>query len=58
MQSDQVRTRELLELADGIEATLVELVVAACECSEDEQEICDLVDEAVESGRVQLTATI
>jgi hypothetical protein len=50
------QTRELLETEDSLELTLVELVVAATECSEDENEICDLVDGLIETGRVRVLA--
>jgi hypothetical protein len=48
----QQRNLELLEQADGIELSLVELVLAASECSEDEGELRDLVDGMVETGKV------
>lgn len=51
----QQESRELLEQADGIELSLVELVLAASECSEDEGEVIDLVDAMVETGKVLLT---
>ncbi len=37
-----------------VEASFIELVVAASECSEDENEIFDLVDGLLGSGRVRL----
>jgi hypothetical protein len=37
-----------------VETTLVELIIAASECSEDEYEVADLVDTALASGRVEL----
>ncbi len=51
----QRESRELLEQADGIELSLVELVLAASECSEDEGEVIDLVDVMLETGKVLLT---
>ncbi|MBW2271758.1 MAG: hypothetical protein JRG96_00700 [Deltaproteobacteria bacterium] len=51
----QQRNRTLLEQADGIELSLVELVLAASECSEDEGEVCDLVDVMLETGKVVLS---
>ncbi|MCZ6462712.1 MAG: hypothetical protein O7A09_00105 [Proteobacteria bacterium] len=54
MDSWKNRHRELLESAAVIEASLVELVLAASECSEDESEIADHLDELLASGRVQL----
>ncbi len=38
------QTLEALEGAEGEELSIVELVVAACEFSEDQGEIADLVD--------------
>ena len=52
----QQQNRELLERANGLELSLVELVLAASECSEDEGEVCDLVDGLLETGKVQLCA--
>lgn len=39
---------------EPVEATLVGLVLAACELSEDETEVMDLVAGAIDTGRVQL----
>jgi len=50
------RTREALEGAEAIQASLVELVIAVSECTEDEGEIRDRLDGLLESGRVQLEA--
>jgi hypothetical protein len=47
-----VQTREWLEDGDQQELSLVELVVAACEFSEDETEVADLVDGLIATGRV------
>ena len=41
---------------DPIETTLIELVLSACEWSEDQGEIADLVDSMVDDGVVRLTA--
>jgi hypothetical protein len=40
---------------ERVGATLVELIIAATECSEDEYEVADLVDAALASGCVELT---
>ncbi len=48
------QTLEALEGAEGEELSIVELVVAACEFSEDQGEIADLVDGLVETERVRL----
>jgi len=48
------RTRDLLDGGEGLEASLVDLVLAACELSEDETEIADRVDALLHSGRVRL----
>jgi hypothetical protein len=47
----------LLEGDDRLELSFVELVVVASECSEDESEIFDLVDDLIDSGRVRLMET-
>ena len=49
------QTRNLLEGADDLELSFVELIVAASECSEDEGEIFDLVDGLMLSDRIQLS---
>ena len=41
---------------EPIETTLVELVLDACEWSEDQSEFADLVDSLVDDGVVHLTA--
>jgi hypothetical protein len=51
----QQQNNQLLEQADGLELSLVELVLAASECSEDEGEVRDLVDALVETGKVLLS---
>jgi len=51
----QQQNHQLLEQADGLELSLVELVLAASECSEDEGEVSDLVDALVETGKVLLS---
>lgn len=50
----QLQTRELLETAGDLEVSIVELIVAASECSEDAYEIGDLVDELVDSGKLRI----
>jgi len=50
----QSRTREMLRSASSVEVSIVELVVAATECSDDAYEIDDLVHGLVESGRFQV----
>jgi hypothetical protein len=50
------QTRSLLETGDSLELTLVELIVAVSECTEDESELCDLLDGLIETGRVRLQA--
>lgn len=42
--------------SEPIETTLVELVLSACDWSEDQTEIADLVDSLVDDGVVRLTA--
>ena len=49
------RTQAALEAADGIDASLVELVVAVSELFEDPAELNDLIDGLIETGRVRLT---
>jgi hypothetical protein len=49
-----LRTRDQLETCRELELSFVELVVAASEQSEDEQEVADLVDGLLASGRVRL----
>jgi hypothetical protein len=46
------QTSDLLEHGDSLELSLVELVVAASDHSEDQYEISDLVDGLIETGRV------
>ncbi len=59
MQIDQLddwrdKNCNLLESASEIRLSIVDVVLAASECSEDESEIFDLVDDFVASGRVEL----
>ena len=54
MQSHVTRTIEHLESSAEIELSFVELVVFASELSEDEQEVGDLVDGLLASGRIRL----
>jgi len=56
VEACRARTRETLEGAEAIQASLVELVVAVSECTEDEGEIRDRLDGLLASGRVQLEA--
>ncbi len=46
-------TCRLLEGEQELEASLVELVIAASECSEDAWEIADRLDSLLASGRVK-----
>jgi hypothetical protein len=46
--------RQALESGNDLEFSLVELVLAASECSEDEMEVQDLVDGLIDCGQVQL----
>jgi hypothetical protein len=48
------RNQEILDNAESLEASLVELVVAVSECSEDEGEIFDRMDDLLESGRTRI----
>jgi hypothetical protein len=48
------RNQEILDNAESLEASLVELVVAVSECSEDESEIFDRMDVLLESGRIRI----
>lgn len=41
---------------EPIETTLIELVLSACDWSDDQSEIADLVDSMVDDGVVRLTA--
>jgi hypothetical protein len=50
-------TRTLIEGDAPLEGSLIDLIVAASECSEDEAEIFDLIDGLLESGRVALSET-
>ena len=50
----QLQTRTLLETATELDISIVELVVAASECSDDAYEIDDLVDDLVDSGRIRI----
>jgi hypothetical protein len=50
----QRQTRALLETAIELDLSIVELVVAASECSDDAYEIDDLVDDLVDSGRIRI----
>ena len=52
----QKQNHRLLEQADEMDLSLVDLVLAATECSEDEGEVRDLVDAMVETGKVRLSA--
>ena len=50
----QMQTRELLDSASDLDVSIVELIVAASECSDDAYEIGDLVDGLVDSGRLRI----
>jgi len=50
----QMKTRTLLETAIELDISIVDLVVAASECSDDAYEIDDLVDDLVDSGRIRI----
>ena len=50
----QLQTRTLLETATELDISIVELVVAASECSDDAYEIDDLVDDLCDSGRIRI----
>ena len=50
-------TMELIEGEEPLAGSLVELIVAASECSEDAFEIEDLLDDLLDSGRVDLDDT-
>jgi hypothetical protein len=52
------RHREQLERSERIETSLVELVVAVSELSEDGFEIEAALDSLITSGRVRLTSPI
>ncbi len=54
MDHGTTRTRELLERGEPLDVSLVELVIAASECSDDGFEISDRVDTLLASGRVQI----
>ena len=55
MDQGQQETLEWLEQDGELELSMVELVVAASEASEDQQEIADLIDGLIEQGRVSPT---
>jgi len=48
------RNREILDNTQSLEVSLVELVVAVCEGSEDESEIFDRMDELLASDRIRV----
>ena len=50
----QLQTREVLDSASDLEVSIVELVVAASECSDDAYEIGDIVDGLIDSGRCRI----
>jgi len=54
MEAPDTTFDRLISASEPLEATLVELIVAASECSEDEYEVADLVDAALRSGQVGL----
>lgn len=56
MQNADAMTRELIESEQPLEGSLIELIVAATACTEDETELDDMIDALLGSGRVRLTA--
>ena len=46
--------RQELESETPLDLSLVDLVLVASECTEDEGELRDIVDDLIRSGRVQL----
>jgi hypothetical protein len=50
----QLQTRELLDSTSDLDVSIVELIVAASECSDDAYEIGDIVDGLVDSGRLRI----
>ena len=55
MDAGTTETRALIEGGDPLEASFIELVIGASECSDDGAEIADLVDALLDSDRVQLS---
>ena len=51
MDRGQQETLDWLEQGEASELGFIELVIAASEASEDQQEIADLVDGLVDAGR-------
>jgi len=60
MQTDhddwREKNQEFLDSSHTSALSLIEVVLAASECSEDEGEIFDLVDDMVTSGRARLAS--
>jgi hypothetical protein len=54
MDTNSNESRALFEGDDPLEASLIELIICASECSEDEMEVADQLDAVLASGRVQL----
>lgn len=54
MDGIELETPGLLEGDDRFGGSLVELIVAASDTSEDQWEIADRIDELVDGGRAQL----
>jgi len=55
MDAGRTETRALIEGEGRLEASFIELIIGASECSDDETEIADLVDALLDSERVQLS---
>jgi hypothetical protein len=49
------QTREMIEGEEPLEGSLIELILAVSECSEDESEIFERMDDLLGSERVALT---
>lgn len=52
-ESWQVESRAMVDEGAPLDLSLVELVLLACEWSEDETEVADLVDGLIGDGRVR-----
>ncbi len=54
MDQWNARVRDALENAESLEASIVDLVLAVSELTEDEFELRDAVDDLIDSGRVRI----
>lgn len=54
MDAWKARMRDVLDNAEALDASVVDLVLAASELTEDETELCDHVARLLSSGRVRL----